>query len=216
MRMTSRARRRETGFTLVELIVAIAILGIITVPMANVVVGMLRNTTNTSDRLALSHDAQISATYFGADVAAVGLRDYSLPTTPDTPIPYLKSVELNAAFDADGHVCGTSATPVAAVRLLSDDWDTSVTPPVARITVVGYYLTPTGTVRELHRIKCVGSARPVDVVVAHYVDPVSLSATCSSTCESTTVPGQITVSYRSMKGAVAAYPVTLIGQRRQS
>lgn len=209
-------RRGDAGFTLVELLVAVAILGVITVPLANVVIGMLRNTGDTADRLALSHDAQISAAYFGADAAATGVRDYSLPPTPGAPVPYLPSVQLNAAFDAGGQVCGTPTTPVAAVRLLSDDYDTSASPPAARVSVVGYYLTTTGAVRELHRIKCVGSSPPVDLVVAHYVDPASVAVTCSSTCGATTPPQQITLSFTSVKGTVAAYPVTLVGQRRQS
>jgi prepilin-type N-terminal cleavage/methylation domain-containing protein len=216
MQLTKRIRRGDAGFTLVELLVAIAILGIITVPISNVVIGMLRNTSDTSDRLALSHDAQISAAYLGADVAAVGIRDYSVAPTLGSPLLFEKSVQLGAVYNADGKTCGTSATPKSVVRLLSDDWDTSVSPATVRTAIVGYYLTPTGTVRELHRIKCVGSSPPSDVVVAHYVDPGSISATCSSSCESTTVPQQITLSFTSTKGAASAYPITLIGQRRQS
>ena len=53
--------RRDAGFTLVELLITIVILGIITVPLSGVLIGFFRNADATSDRMALSHDAQISA-----------------------------------------------------------------------------------------------------------------------------------------------------------
>lgn len=69
-------RRDDAGFTLVELLMAIVILGVISAPLAGLIIAGLRQSASASARLQLSHDSQISATYFGQDVSTVGIRDY--------------------------------------------------------------------------------------------------------------------------------------------
>ena len=207
----------DAGFTLIELLVAIVILGVITVPLANALIGTLLNTDRTSDRLALSHDSQISAAYFAQDVASVGMRDYAAAPGAGGSLPFKPSIQLAAAYDAGGKTCGDPTTPVAAVRFLSDFWDNSVTPPTMGTAVVAYYLTTTGTVRELHRLRCAGSATPVsDVVVAHYVEPAGPNVNCAGPCDTADVPQQVTMSFSVTKPSVGLYPITLNGQRRQT
>ena len=78
MRVSPR-QRGDAGFTLVELVVAIVLLGIIAVPLGSALLSFFRNTNATSDRLAESHDAQISSAYFGQDVQSIGVRNWSNP-----------------------------------------------------------------------------------------------------------------------------------------
>jgi prepilin-type N-terminal cleavage/methylation domain-containing protein len=211
---------REAGYTLVELLMAIALLGIIILPLTAAVIGYLKNSDATADRMALSHDAQISAAYVAADVAGVGMRDYTAPPAPGGTLPFLASVQLDAAYDAGGKTCGTAATPVAKVRFLSDDWDTSGSAPVVGTDVVAYYLSaPVAGVSELHRMRCAGSTSPVsDTVLAHNVDPTTWSVTCAapSTCDTASVPRQVTVAFTVTRPSVGGYPVSLTGQRRQT
>jgi len=227
-------RRRDDGFTLIELLIAVAIVGVISVALANVVINFFQNTGTTSDRLTLSHDAQISAAYFGQDVAGVGMRDQTAPVDANGNVPFLASIQLNAAYNAGGDTCGTSATPTAAIRFLSDDWDDSADPAVLQTDIVAYYLVPTGTdssgtaIGELHRIKCIASASPSsDLVVAHYVNTATVTAasvTCydsASTpapmpCDTATVPTQVNFAFSVTKPSVGAYPIKLTGQRRQT
>ncbi|MEV0789027.1 prepilin-type N-terminal cleavage/methylation domain-containing protein [Kribbella sp. NPDC050459] len=202
-------RRTDEGFTLVELLVAVAILAVITVPLANVVIGAFRNTTDTSDRLELSHDAQISSSYFARDVAEVGLRDWAAVSA--SSVPFKQSVQLGAAYNEGGYTCGSST---AVVRFLSDVWDASKTD--ASTNVVAYYLKPVGVVSELHRVKCIGPATTgTDIVVAHNVKPGSVAVTCSSACEAADVPDQISMAFQVTRASVGDYPITLTGQRRQ-
>ena len=197
-------KRNDAGFTLVELLLAVVILGIISVPLADVVITVLRNTDATSQRLSLSHDAQISAVYFGQDVASAGHRDYRTPGS----YAFAPYVERNVAYTNGGNVCGP--LPVAAVRFLSDDWTKTASGWTVGTDVTAYYLNGA----ELHRAKCIGGATPAsDIVVAHNVDPATLSVTCSSTCEA--APATVTLSFTAKLGT-SAYPVTLTGQRRQT
>lgn len=213
MRLRDRIRS-EAGFTLVELLVAIVILGIITVPLSGTVVSALKNTGATGDRMALSHDAQISSSYFSRDVAGVGMRDYLLVNGES--VPFKSSVQLNAAYDEGGYTCGGVGTPTAAVRLLSDAWDPTESMTSPKTVVIAYYLTTVDGVLELHRLKCAGSDAPIDVPLAHNVKSGSVTVTCSSTCTAAAVPNEITLSLVATKGSVGDYPITLNGQRRQS
>jgi prepilin-type N-terminal cleavage/methylation domain-containing protein len=208
--------RHDSGFTLIELLIAIVVLGVITSALGNAVIGFVKNNGVTADRFALSHDAQISAAYLATDVASVGMRDYIAAPDADGNVRFLPSIQLNAAYD-NGKTCGTPATPTAAVRFLSDDWDSAGPTPVLGTDVVAYYLKPTGTVSELHRIKCAGSATPLsDAVLAHYVVPGTLVVLCSSDCAAAPVPQQVTVSFSVSKPSVGTYLISLNGQRRQT
>lgn len=211
----------DDGFTLIEVLVAIAILGVITVPLADVIIDAMTTTVTASDQFVLSHDAQISAAFFAQDVAAVGRRDYSGTRTSTGTVPFVASIQEDAAYDAGGETCGTTVTETtrpALIRFLSDDWNTTVSPPVVSTDVVAYYLVPAGAVAELHRMKCVGGASaPVsDVVVAHNVDPGTSVVTCSSPCGAAAVPWRVTLAFSVTKGSSGPYAITLTGQRRQS
>ena len=206
--------RSEGGFTLVELLVAIVIIGVITVPLSGTVVSALKNTGTTEDRMDLSHDAQISSSYFARDVAGVGMRD--LKAVNGESVPFKSSVQRDAAYNQGGYTCGGAGTPTAAVRLLSDAWDPDASMTAPETVVIAYYLKTVDGSTELHRLKCSGSDAPVDVPLAHNVKPDSVTVTCSSTCEAATPPNEITLGLVATKSSVGDYPITLNGQRRQS
>ncbi|MET8848958.1 prepilin-type N-terminal cleavage/methylation domain-containing protein [Amycolatopsis sp. NPDC004625] len=205
------SRRSEAGFTLIELLVAIVILGVVAAPIANAVIVSIRTTDATSARLAVSHDAQQSSAFFAQDVAAVGLRDYS-GQVANGQVPYSPSIQLGAAYDSGGQVCGTAATPVSVVRLLSDDWDTSAPAATRRTAIVAYYLAGT----ELHRLRCLDAAAASDSVVAHNVDAATPAVTCSSTCTAAAVPLWVKLTFTAVAPHADPYPITLFGQRRQT
>jgi len=209
--------RSDAGFTLIELLIVIVLLGVITVPLAAVVVAFSRNSAATADRLAVSHDAQVAGAYLARDVAGVGLRDYTAASAPSASLPFKPSIEPGAAYNVGGRTCGTSATPTAAVRFLADDWDTSTSPATLRTDIVAYYLAAgLGGRLALHRMKCAGSATPIaDATIAHNVDPGSLAVSCSSACAAATLPQSVTLAFTVSTPRVPATTVTLTGQRRQ-
>lgn len=205
--MLTRRPASDAGFTLVELLLVIVILGVIVVPLANAVIGVLKNENAVSDRVMLSHDAQLSTAFFAQDVAATGLRDYSGQVANGT-VPFKASFQLDAAYNAGGLTCGTSATPTAVLRLLSDDWDP--TGPTLRTDIVAYYLAST----DLHRLKCTATAT-IDVIVAHDVSAAP-TVTCSAGCTATSTPQQLTLAFTVTAPSADPYAITLTGQWRQT
>jgi len=219
--LTSPGRRGDAGFTLVELLISVVILGIIAAPLAGVVLGYLKNADATSARLSESHDVQIAAAYFAQDVESLGVRDYSDTTTFDHPL--VQSAETDVAADGGTYPCGPAGTPAAVVRLAWDDWDgvpsSSGTPTLVRTAYVVQ-----GT--ELHRLVCRGSsAVTADVVLAHNLVSPFAAVTCTDPagatvgCTGAAVPGTVSLRltiHDPHSAAGSTYAITLTGQRRQT
>jgi prepilin-type N-terminal cleavage/methylation domain-containing protein len=76
------AREQQHGFTLVELMVAMTIMGIILVPMAAGVFVGLRTSDETANRLAGSNDAQLISTWLPPDLHSAGNGSNDVVATP--------------------------------------------------------------------------------------------------------------------------------------
>jgi len=200
----NRHASRDAGFTLVELLVVVAILAVIAAPLANVVVAYFRNTGATTAELTESHDAQIAAAYWAQDVSGLGTRSSS------SPYGLLQSVDTTNSGTWAFPCTVAGATPV--VRFVDDDYSLG-TVRYAYVT-----LTVSGQL-QLRRLTCVGSATPVTtVVLVHDVNPGSApTVSCDVTCSGGTVPRTMTLNL-SVKDAkdTGAYPVQLTGTRRQT
>lgn len=218
-------RHDDRGFTLIELLLAIVILGIITVPLGNVIISYLRNTDATTARLSESHDAQISAAYFAADVASIGVRSTTYSSDPSAPYPLTQSIEQNAPATGGLFPCGTAATPNAVIRFGWDDYTSASATAVIQRRVAYVAETDASGQAQLHRLVCAGSATvTADTVLAHNL--VSVSASCASatgpaacTGSGTTLPLIVNLSlmiHDPQNVGVANYQIDLTGQRRQS
>lgn len=207
-----RLKKGEDGFTLVELLIVIVILGVITLPFGNVVLAYFHNTDATNARLIESHDAQISSAYWAQDVASIGTRS--------TTTPYLlnQSVWTGAS---SLYSCPAPGTPIVTLA-----WD-EFTPGGAATLVQVVYATQTVSGQaELHRVRCEGSAAKIsDITIAHDLaastpPTIVCSGTSGTTCAAAGpgVPQSVTLglTIKDPKDLGLAYVVTLTGQRRQS
>lgn len=206
-------RRSDAGFTLVELLIAIVIIGIITVPLGNVIISYLRNSDQTNAWLSESHDVQIAAAYFSQDVASVGVRNAEDATLA-------QSIETNAPAAGGLYPCGTTGT--ALVRFAWDQYTVGSDAPEGLLptTVVAAYVVTADAGRsQLHRVYCDGSpAVTSDVILVHNLD--SANVTCEPT-ECTANPGvpqrvKLRLAIKAPGSTGSPYTITLSGQRRQT
>jgi prepilin-type N-terminal cleavage/methylation domain-containing protein len=204
--------RRDDGFTLVELLIAIVILGVIMVPLATVMIGYLRNTDAIAARLGESHDQQIAAAYWQQDVSSIGVRSATYDAVNHT-FPLMQSV--NTSFP-----CALPAGATPVVVLAWNQYDTLGGPTGIS---VAYARDTTGT--KLLRLHCTGSTVDSSAVLAHELDPtVTPAVACAGTgapgCtgSGSAVPGTVslTLRVRNLSGKGQPYNVTLNGQRRQT
>lgn len=133
--------RRDDGFTLVELLVAISVLGLLLSAITGSIFVGMRTAARTEDRLTESNDELTATGYFADDVQ--GAKSVTVSTVPK---------------------CGTDAS--AVVEFVGQDFADTATPAAATpdtvTTVVSYVLRTrtgsTGTTRELHRLACTAPA----------------------------------------------------------
>jgi prepilin-type N-terminal cleavage/methylation domain-containing protein len=207
-------RRDDRGVTLIEVLVAIVILGIIIVPLGNALISFSRNTDDTTRRLSESHDVQIMAAYFAQDVQSVGVREAA------APYKLKQSIEPGASGTSGPYPCGTASTPPALVRFA---WDDPTNASATRVVRVSYVVQTVGTENQLHRITCLNPpATPTsDIVLAHNVStatPPFLTCFNPSSCTSALVPQSVTLTVTIKNPSSSGSPITLIltGQRRQT
>jgi prepilin-type N-terminal cleavage/methylation domain-containing protein len=203
-----RIRDDERGLTLIELLLAVVLLGIIVVPLASALISFFHNTNATTNRLTESHDEQIAAAYFAQDVQSIGVRDWS-----GAPFALQTSVEQNIGPTAGLYPCGAASLPAATLRFAWNDptGDTST-----QVVIVSYVVETVAGAKQLHRVRCdSGSTTPTsDIVLAHELVSVG---TPSFTGPSTT-PQAVswTLNIKAPSDTGAPLVVTLYGQRRQT
>ena len=147
-------RRQDEGFTLVELLMAITILGIITPVMVSAIVLGLKTTAATTSQLNASHSRQELAAFFTTDVqSAVTIADES---------------------STDTTTCMSSGETLVG-RLSWTDIDYT---GASTARVVTYATVTVGIDKQLVRHACTGSAMST-VTVVHNI--VSGNLDCTST-----------------------------------
>jgi prepilin-type N-terminal cleavage/methylation domain-containing protein len=195
-----RARGREGGFTLIEMLVGIVILGIIAVPLSMALFSYFKNSDATQARLAESHDAQIAAVYFAQDVASVGTR------STGSGNPYNASVWTS---DTGPYPCGGSGT---ILKLAWDDYTEVSTKTVVAVA----YVVKNST--ELHRVVC-KSGTTTDITVVHNLAGTPAVSCGAPGCTASTTPPQtisMTVAVKAAGNNGDPYTFTLSGDRRQT
>jgi prepilin-type N-terminal cleavage/methylation domain-containing protein len=216
-----RDTRADAGFTLVELLLAVVILGVIALPLANVLISYFKTTDVSVARLSESHDAQMATMYFAQDVQALGVRDYTVTGTAFFPLT--QSMETGAAATGGRFPCGDASTPAAALRLA---WDEFTAGPGTRQTRIAAYVVQGS---ELHRLTCSGgSLTPTsDLVLARNLTGAAVAVACTDSagapvsCTGPTpiVPSAVSLTLTLRNPGTAddnEYEITLTGQRRQT
>jgi prepilin-type N-terminal cleavage/methylation domain-containing protein len=159
--------RSEAGFTLVEMLATIAILGIISLPLTNAFVVGLRSSDRTAKLLVTSADRQMLANYLPPDA-------------------------LSATGATTG--AGTGCLGAAGTRVLLLTWTETIRispPAVTKAYASDYRLVPAGTTNNLVRDRCDLGTAAEEVTVAHD----ATSATADAANLSITVTDSLGASY---------------------
>src|SRR3954470_24548618 len=92
-RYVVRGRRApsDDGFTLIELVISVAIMGILAAALTGIVIQHLMVTSSAQTRLNESSDLQFVSTYWQNDVSSIGARSFAA-TNPTIPAPSDQSV----------------------------------------------------------------------------------------------------------------------------
>ncbi|MGZ4640341.1 MAG: PulJ/GspJ family protein [Actinomycetes bacterium] len=188
-----RQTDQDEGFTLVELIVAVAILGIIGSAIVSSIFVGLQTRARTTSQLAASHDDQNLASYWAQDVDGAN---------PQTPFAAGDAVGVSTSA---GTYCGTTVTPV--VVFSGKDFDAGSQVAVSTTAVWVY----DSAAHTLARTTCRGSATPSTSVLARELTATpTLQADCAGTTAFALTAPVVALKVQESDGLV---PV-LCGRRR--
>ncbi|MFC7495968.1 MULTISPECIES: PulJ/GspJ family protein [unclassified Nocardioides] len=219
--MIARLRRRasdDAGFTLVEMVMTVAIVGFISVALTGVVFSFMRNTVETQARMTESHDVQFAAAYWQRDVASTGVRS----TTYD---PTSRTFELGQSVDAVP-ACGLPAGATAVVTLAWNEYTSLVSTDAPTVVKVTYASRAAGGGYELLRVRCVTNPSTVSVADSLTAPPTltcddasGANTPCAGDGAPNPVPSIVNLRLSVLDAGghnTTPYEVTLAGERRQS
>lgn len=225
-----RRLRAEAGFTLIELVITVAIVGVIAVSLTGIVLVYLKTTISTSARLTESNSMQFVTAYWQRDVASLGVRstDFPSPATDTVHSPSL--LQSVAAPDTGTPSLATCALP-SGTPVVTLAWSSYGADPATPATVtITYVAQATGTVFDLLRVRCTGATKDSQVKVAGNLDSAPTVA-CYTTagyravpptttdCAAAAVPDIVTLTLVTVDPDNAdgsTYTATLTGERRET
>jgi prepilin-type N-terminal cleavage/methylation domain-containing protein len=116
-------RHGQSGFTLIEVLISVAMLGIVAVVIGQAIVVSTNNSRETPQRLNESHDAQLASAYLATDVqSAQQLTDSAHECGPSSPLTGQQNL-VNFSYDGvDGgnstasYYYGTTSGQAVVVR----------------------------------------------------------------------------------------------------
>ncbi|HEY6797709.1 MAG TPA: prepilin-type N-terminal cleavage/methylation domain-containing protein [Kineosporiaceae bacterium] len=200
-------RRPDGGFTLIEMVTAMSVLGIVMLALSSVMFGAVTADRGSSDRLDASQAEEFASTYFADDVQGARPDDDAHPAT-------------DGVVTTGTSRCGSSPS---VVEFLADAYDSSAV-ATAKVVIVTYTLeTVTGsgqTYQNLHRLSCeasnsAGLTDPPQPTPSFPLTPSSDAVVArrlsAGTTPSVTVSGDtVTLTLTPLAGE----PFSLVGQRR--
>src|SRR3954465_8731939 len=81
----SRRAPSDDGFTLIELVISVAIMGIVAAALTGIVIQHLMVTSSATTRLNESSDLQFVSTYWQSDVSSIGIRGFAAASADPVP-----------------------------------------------------------------------------------------------------------------------------------
>jgi len=203
----------EDGFTLIELVLSVAILGIVSVALCGVVLQYLQTSVDTSARLNESTDEQFISTYWQNDVSSLGRRSRSASS-----LDVAQSVFVGAAGPGG---CGSTAGSVVVAFAWNQFRAGAANPDEAWSTTpqeVAYVTVPKGGRLVLERVRCRDGVASAPLAVAHNLTTTP-TISCDTSCTASTPPNRVSMTF-TVKDADNArssgYTTTVSADRRQS
>lgn len=199
----------DQGFSLVELLVTVAIIGVIASALAGVVISYLKTTVSTQARLTESSDVQFAAAYWQRDVASIGVRTYDAASKT---FPLQQSVDVTPA-------CALPSGSTVATLAWSEYTSLDST-AIPSVVTVSYVAQADGGGYDLVRRRCSGATVDSTVTVARSLNALP-TKTCDVACTGAgaNVPTLVDLNLSVLDpdgNGGAAYTATLSGERRQS
>lgn len=191
---------RRAGFTLVELVLAVALLGLVAVPLSMALSLAFRTEGETTDRFTGSVGAQLTMLYFVPDVQSASYIDTIQSTLPSAP-----------------NSCAQSGDSVV-LRL---GWTETPTTGATTATMQTYVRRGSGTAAELLRLSCTGASLSAlgaparTTVLASGVTAATVPA-CSGACSARLLTLNVTEQTPSQAAASppGGYSFSITARRR--